>query len=133
MGVHNDVNWCMANGGAASYHCTVSIIVGVGGLIHARGRAGLPVRARCRRQPRVRDDELRIVPCSRNAARCAIKRMLGAQPVSRPRSAGTLAAYLRSADGKRYLAQILVSGMIGPIDTQGHKFNGMMPQSSVPN
>ena len=31
MGVHNDVNWCMANGGAASYHCTVSIIVGVAG------------------------------------------------------------------------------------------------------
>ncbi len=44
-----------------------------------------------------------------------------------PPLAGTLANYLRSADGKRYLAQILVSGMIGPIDTQGHKFNGMMP------
>ena len=28
MGVHNDVNWCMANG-EASYHCTVSLIVGV--------------------------------------------------------------------------------------------------------
>src|SRR5216684_3244680 len=31
------------------------------------------------------------------------------------------------AEGKRYLAQILISGMIGPIDTEGHQFNGMMP------
>jgi hypothetical protein len=28
MGVHNDVNWCMANQ-SSLYHCTVSIIVGV--------------------------------------------------------------------------------------------------------
>jgi methylamine dehydrogenase light chain len=28
MAVHNDVNWCMANS-QASYHCTVSVIVGV--------------------------------------------------------------------------------------------------------
>lgn len=28
MGVHNDVNWCMANG-SSLYHCTVSIIVGI--------------------------------------------------------------------------------------------------------
>jgi methylamine dehydrogenase light chain len=28
MGVHNDINWCMANSETA-YHCTVSIIVGV--------------------------------------------------------------------------------------------------------
>ena len=28
MGVHNDVNWCMANDSSA-YHCTVSVIVGV--------------------------------------------------------------------------------------------------------
>jgi len=27
MGVHNDVNWCMANASSA-YHCTVAIIVG---------------------------------------------------------------------------------------------------------
>jgi hypothetical protein len=32
-----------------------------------------------------------------------------------------------SAEGKRYLAQILVSGMIGPIDTEGRKFSGLMP------
>jgi amicyanin-dependent methylamine dehydrogenase small subunit len=28
MGVHNDINWCMANDSSA-YHCTVSVIVGV--------------------------------------------------------------------------------------------------------
>ena len=28
MGVHNDVNWCMANDSSV-YHCTVSVIVGV--------------------------------------------------------------------------------------------------------
>jgi mono/diheme cytochrome c family protein len=44
-----------------------------------------------------------------------------------PSLVGTLAPYLTSAEGKHYLAQILVSGMIGPIDTEGHRFNGMMP------
>jgi mono/diheme cytochrome c family protein len=44
-----------------------------------------------------------------------------------PSLAGTLASYLGAGDGKRYLAQILVSGMIGPIDTEGHKFSGLMP------
>ena len=44
-----------------------------------------------------------------------------------PSLAGTLVPYLGSAEGKRYLAQILVSGMIGPIDTEGHKFSGLMP------
>lgn len=44
-----------------------------------------------------------------------------------PSLAGTLARHLDSADGKRYLAQILISGMAGPIDTEGHKFNGLMP------
>ena len=44
-----------------------------------------------------------------------------------PSLAGTLARHVDSAEGKRYLAQILVSGMIGPIDTEGHKFSGLMP------
>lgn len=30
MGVHNDINWCMANENG-TYHCTVSVIVGVEG------------------------------------------------------------------------------------------------------
>jgi mono/diheme cytochrome c family protein len=44
-----------------------------------------------------------------------------------PSLAGTLAPDLGSADGKRYLAQILISGMVGTIDTEGHKFSGVMP------
>jgi mono/diheme cytochrome c family protein len=44
-----------------------------------------------------------------------------------PSLAGTLARHLGSAAGKRYLAQILISGMVGPIDTEGHKFSGLMP------
>jgi methylamine dehydrogenase light chain len=28
MGVHNDINWCIANG-ETSYHCTISLVVGV--------------------------------------------------------------------------------------------------------
>jgi mono/diheme cytochrome c family protein len=44
-----------------------------------------------------------------------------------PSLVGTLARYLGSAEGKRYLAQILISGMVGPIDTEGHKFSGLMP------
>jgi methylamine dehydrogenase light chain len=28
MGIHNDINWCVANG-ETSYHCTISLIVGV--------------------------------------------------------------------------------------------------------
>ncbi|MFO1040014.1 MAG: methylamine dehydrogenase light chain [Geminicoccaceae bacterium] len=31
MGVHNDINWCMANTGAQSYHCTLAAVVGVKG------------------------------------------------------------------------------------------------------
>lgn len=44
-----------------------------------------------------------------------------------PSLVGTLVPYLTSAEGKRYLGQILVSGMIGPIDTEGHQFSGLMP------
>ena len=44
-----------------------------------------------------------------------------------PSLVGTLASHLGSASGKRYLAQILISGMVGPIETEGHKFSGLMP------
>jgi mono/diheme cytochrome c family protein len=44
-----------------------------------------------------------------------------------PPLAGTLARYTSSADGKQYLSQILISGMAGPIQTQGQKFSGLMP------
>ena len=61
----------------------------------------------------------RCVVCHQEDAR-------GAAGVA-PSLVGTLAAYLASTEGRRYLAQILVSGMIGSIDTEGHKFNGLMP------
>ena len=61
----------------------------------------------------------RCVVCHQEDAR-------GAAGVA-PSLAGTLARHLDSVDGKRYLAQILISGMVGPIDTEGHKFNGLMP------
>jgi len=44
-----------------------------------------------------------------------------------PSLVGTLAGHLGSTAGKRYLAQILISGMVGSIDTEGHKFTGLMP------
>jgi mono/diheme cytochrome c family protein len=44
-----------------------------------------------------------------------------------PSLVGTLAPDLGSSEGKRYLSQILVSGMVGPIITEGHKFSGLMP------
>jgi mono/diheme cytochrome c family protein len=44
-----------------------------------------------------------------------------------PSLAGTLVRHLGSAEGKRYLSQILISGMLGSIDTEGHKFSGLMP------
>ncbi len=44
-----------------------------------------------------------------------------------PSLAGTLKDYLASDDGKKYLAQILVSGMGGRIESQGRVVIGMMP------
>jgi mono/diheme cytochrome c family protein len=61
----------------------------------------------------------RCVLCHQDDAR-------GAAGVA-PSLVGTLVPYLASAEGKRYLSQILISGMIGPIDTEGHRFSGMMP------
>jgi methylamine dehydrogenase light chain len=31
MGVHNDINWCMAENKSQIYHCTVAAIVGISG------------------------------------------------------------------------------------------------------
>jgi mono/diheme cytochrome c family protein len=44
-----------------------------------------------------------------------------------PSLAGTLKEYLASDDGKKYLSQILVSGMGGRIESQGRVVIGMMP------
>ena len=44
-----------------------------------------------------------------------------------PSLAGTLKAYLATGDGRKYLSQILVSGMAGRIESQGRVVVGMMP------
>lgn len=44
-----------------------------------------------------------------------------------PSLAGTLARYTGSPDGVRYLSQIVVSGMVGKIPTEGKVFSGLMP------
>jgi mono/diheme cytochrome c family protein len=44
-----------------------------------------------------------------------------------PSLAGTLARYTTTADGKKYLSQIVLSGMVGKIPTEGHIFSGLMP------
>ncbi len=44
-----------------------------------------------------------------------------------PSLAGTLKGYLGSADGRKYLSQIAVSGMAGRIESQGRVLVGIMP------
>jgi mono/diheme cytochrome c family protein len=44
-----------------------------------------------------------------------------------PSLAGTLKDYLATGDGRKYLSQILVSGMAGRIESQGRVIIGMMP------
>ncbi|MBI1905520.1 MAG: amine dehydrogenase [Rhodocyclales bacterium] len=29
MGVHNDINWCMANANSTMFHCTTAVVVGI--------------------------------------------------------------------------------------------------------
>jgi mono/diheme cytochrome c family protein len=48
-----------------------------------------------------------------------------------PSLAGTLKEYLSTDDGRKYLSQILVSGMAGRIESQGRVIIGMMPNFSV--
>jgi mono/diheme cytochrome c family protein len=44
-----------------------------------------------------------------------------------PALAGTLKRFSASEAGRTYLSQIVVSGMVGTIETQAHKFQGLMP------
>jgi len=44
-----------------------------------------------------------------------------------PSLAGTLARYTATPDGVKYLSQIVLSGMVGKIPTEGHSFSGLMP------
>ena len=45
-----------------------------------------------------------------------------------PSLVGTLKGYAGSAEGVRYLSQILVSGMAGRVESQGRVIVGMMPR-----
>jgi mono/diheme cytochrome c family protein len=44
-----------------------------------------------------------------------------------PPLAGTLAKRATTESGRKYFAQVLVSGMVGTIKSRGMKFNGNMP------
>lgn len=48
-----------------------------------------------------------------------------------PPLAGVLAKRAQSASGREYLAQVLVSGMIGTITSRGVKYNGNMPAATL--
>jgi mono/diheme cytochrome c family protein len=64
--------------------------------------------------------------------RCALCHQADAHgsPGVAPSLAGTLARYTGCADGIRYLSQIVLSGMVGKIQTEGHSFSGLMPSFS---
>jgi mono/diheme cytochrome c family protein len=48
-----------------------------------------------------------------------------------PPLAGVLAKRAQSPNGREYLAQVLVSGMVGTITSRGVKFNGNMPAATL--
>jgi mono/diheme cytochrome c family protein len=61
-----------------------------------------------------------------NCAVCHEKQGEGI-PGFAPRLAGNLAGRARNEAGRRYFAQLVVSGMMGPIVSGGEKFNDAMP------
>jgi mono/diheme cytochrome c family protein len=48
-----------------------------------------------------------------------------------PPLAGVLAKRAQSPNGREYLAQVLVSGMVGNITSRGIKYNGNMPAATL--
>lgn len=48
-----------------------------------------------------------------------------------PPLVGVLAKRAQSASGREYLAQVLVSGMVGNITSRGVKYNGNMPPATL--
>jgi len=48
-----------------------------------------------------------------------------------PPLAGVLAKRAQSDSGREYLAQVLVSGMVGNITSRGVKYNGNMPPAAL--
>ena len=63
---------------------------------------------------------------NQNCAVCHQPKGEGA-PGFAPRLAGTLVDRTKTVPGRRYLAQLVVSGMMGPIISGGEKFNDAMP------
>ncbi len=61
-----------------------------------------------------------------NCAVCHQPKGAGA-PGFAPKLAGTLGERAKTETGRRYLAQLVVSGMMGPITSGGEKFNDAMP------
>jgi mono/diheme cytochrome c family protein len=61
-----------------------------------------------------------------NCAMCHQANGEGSAGVAPP-LAGMLARFTQTADGKNYLSQILISGMVGPIESKGQKIAGLMP------
>ena len=61
-----------------------------------------------------------------NCAVCHQPKGEGA-PGFAPKLAGTLGERAKTETGRRYLAQLVVSGMMGPITSGGEKFNDAMP------
>ncbi|MBK9573829.1 MAG: cytochrome c [Rhodoferax sp.] len=63
---------------------------------------------------------------NQNCAVCHQPKGEGA-PGFAPKLAGTLGERAKTETGRRYLAQLVVSGMMGPITSGGEKFNDAMP------
>jgi mono/diheme cytochrome c family protein len=63
------------------------------------------------------------------ATRCVVCHQSDGEgaPGLAPPLAGTLAKRAVTDSGRRYFAQVLISGMVGTIKSRGMKFNGNMP------
>lgn len=70
--------------------------------------------------------ELGAAVFEKNCVVCHQPKGQGA-PGFAPRLAGTLGERSGTETGRRYLAQLVVSGMMGPIVSGGEKFNDAMP------
>ncbi|HEY6417682.1 MAG TPA: cytochrome c [Candidatus Binataceae bacterium] len=67
-------------------------------------------------------------------AKCAVCHQAAGQGVAGvyPPLADSIGAYLRVAEGRRYLASVVVFGMSGPIEVAGQTYNGLMlPQGDL--
>ncbi|MDO8432228.1 MAG: cytochrome c [Candidatus Binatus sp.] len=62
-------------------------------------------------------------------ARCVICHQLNAEgvPGMYPPLANSIGADLKLKQGRRYLIQVALSGMTGPVDVDGIVYNGLMP------